>query len=298
MGWKITDWEKFEVSGDKRSPRKFHNGLDYLQLPVKLHGDKFQELMTWRGGPEAFMVWVLLAEAWATQTRDKRNSGVLWSWQDGRPATIEELAKKVRLPTKTIEAAIPKLLKIQWLEEYTVNTPDLQRKYTVNTPEIQTQTRLDIDKTRQDLSALSRAGFEQFWKTYPKKKSKGQAERAFAKTNPDEQLLATMFAKIEQAKMSEDWRKDNGQFIPYPATWLNAKGWEDVYSLPYQHKDLENRKAAEQRAQWAREGKAIAASSKPQAVRLKEALQQVKNEKQRKAQEHAQNGGQDLGRET
>ena len=69
--------------------------------------------------------------------------------------------------------------------------------------------------------------FEQFWKAYPKKKSKGQAEKAFFKINPDEQLLAIMIAKIEQAKKSEDWIKEKGKYIQYPATWLEAKGWED-----------------------------------------------------------------------
>ncbi len=69
--------------------------------------------------------------------------------------------------------------------------------------------------------------FELFWKAYPKKKSKGQAEKAFDKINPDEQLLASMIAMIERAKKSEDWLKAGGQYIPHPATWLNAKGWED-----------------------------------------------------------------------
>ena len=36
-----------------------------------------------------------------------------------------------------------------------------------------------------------------------------------------------MISKLEEFKKSKDWQKDNGQFIPYPATWLNAKGWED-----------------------------------------------------------------------
>ncbi len=69
--------------------------------------------------------------------------------------------------------------------------------------------------------------FEQFWKAYPKKKSKGQAEKAFFKINPDEQLLAIIIATIERAKKSEDWIKEKGKYIPYPATWLNAKGWLD-----------------------------------------------------------------------
>lgn len=70
--------------------------------------------------------------------------------------------------------------------------------------------------------------FDQFWSVYPNKKSKGQAEKAFVKINPDEQLLATMIAKIKQAKtQDQQWLKDNGAFIPHPATWLNARGWED-----------------------------------------------------------------------
>jgi hypothetical protein len=36
-----------------------------------------------------------------------------------------------------------------------------------------------------------------------------------------------MLESLDRAKRSADWVKDAGQFIPYPATWLNAKGWED-----------------------------------------------------------------------
>jgi hypothetical protein len=36
-----------------------------------------------------------------------------------------------------------------------------------------------------------------------------------------------MIATIERAKKSEEWRREMGKYIPYPATWLNAKGWED-----------------------------------------------------------------------
>jgi hypothetical protein len=73
----------------------------------------------------------------------------------------------------------------------------------------------------------AKKGFEKFWAVYPKKKSKGQAEKTFSKINPDEQLLAIMIAKIELAKKSEDWIKEKGKYIPHPATWLNARGWED-----------------------------------------------------------------------
>ncbi len=71
--------------------------------------------------------------------------------------------------------------------------------------------------------------FNTFWEAYPKKKNKGQAEKVFGKVNPDEQLLQTILNAIEQAEKSDDWQKAGGRYIPYPATWLNAKGWEDEF---------------------------------------------------------------------
>jgi uncharacterized protein YdaU (DUF1376 family) len=72
------------------------------------------------------------------------------------------------------------------------------------------------------------SGFSRFWAEYPKKKSKGDAEKAFKAIKPSEQELEAILQAIERAKTSADWLKDGGQFIPYPATWLRAKGWEDV----------------------------------------------------------------------
>ncbi|MBO5837238.1 MAG: hypothetical protein J6Q92_05025 [Oscillospiraceae bacterium] len=39
--------------------------------------------------------------------------------------------------------------------------------------------------------------------------------------------LDTLLSAIDRQKKSAQWTKDNGQFIPYPATWLNGKRWED-----------------------------------------------------------------------
>lgn len=70
-------------------------------------------------------------------------------------------------------------------------------------------------------------GFAQFWCAYPKKKSKGQAEKAWAKLKPSEQLTDLILKAVERATNSVDWKKQDGQFIPYPASWLNARAWED-----------------------------------------------------------------------
>lgn len=71
------------------------------------------------------------------------------------------------------------------------------------------------------------ARFETFWKAYPKHVNKKGAEKAFVKLNPDDGLLETMLAAVERQKQTAQWREQNGQFIPYPATWLNGRRWED-----------------------------------------------------------------------
>ena len=71
--------------------------------------------------------------------------------------------------------------------------------------------------------------FDEFWAEYPKKRSKGQAEKTWVKLKPDEQLFEAIMTGLKRAKTSVDWAKNGGQYIPYPSTWLNAKGWEDDY---------------------------------------------------------------------
>jgi hypothetical protein len=76
----------------------------------------------------------------------------------------------------------------------------------------------------------NKLGFDDFWLSYPKKKAKGDAEKAWSKINPSEHLINKILSAVQRAKTSEDWLKDSGQFIPHPATWLNRKGWEDEYN--------------------------------------------------------------------
>ncbi|HEX5034975.1 MAG TPA: hypothetical protein VFW62_10865 [bacterium] len=69
--------------------------------------------------------------------------------------------------------------------------------------------------------------FERFWKAYPRRVSRAKAERAWRRLKPSEQLTVKILQAVERAKTSEDWRKDGGMFIPYPASYLNQRRWED-----------------------------------------------------------------------
>lgn len=68
--------------------------------------------------------------------------------------------------------------------------------------------------------------FDVFWKAYPRKQGKGAAEKAFAKAKLNGHF-DSMLTALELQKQSEQWRRDAGQFVPNPATWLNQRRWED-----------------------------------------------------------------------
>lgn len=86
----------------------------------------------------------------------------------------------------------------------------------------------DINKnTNNNNKQLAEARFERFWSVYPRHIAKQNAKKSFDKLNPDDELLAVMIRAVNEQKKTDQWTKDNGQFIPHPATWINQKRWED-----------------------------------------------------------------------
>ncbi len=78
-----------------------------------------------------------------------------------------------------------------------------------------------------DLSVEQQPRFDRFWVAYPKKRSKGDAVKAWRKIRPSESLVTRMLSALAKAKTSADWKREGGQYIPHPASWLNAAGWDD-----------------------------------------------------------------------
>lgn len=73
------------------------------------------------------------------------------------------------------------------------------------------------------------SAFDAFWSAYPKKTGKEAAKKSFARAKAD---IGTMLSALEVQKQSEQWTKNNGQFIPNPTTWLNQGRWEDELPKP------------------------------------------------------------------
>ena len=79
----------------------------------------------------------------------------------------------------------------------------------------------DKDKDKDNIASP----FESFWAAYPRKVGKQAAKKAFSKVSVP---VKTLIDAVNSQKNSEQWRKDNGRYIPNPATWLNQGRWDDV----------------------------------------------------------------------
>jgi hypothetical protein len=65
--------------------------------------------------------------------------------------------------------------------------------------------------------------FVTFWNTYDRKVSKPHAAKAWLRINPD----AALAAEIIKAAAAYVKATPDPEFRKHPATWLNARGWED-----------------------------------------------------------------------
>lgn len=88
----------------------------------------------------------------------------------------------------------------------------------------ETETEKTPPNTPQDVTQMN---FQIFWKNYPRKVGKGAAEKAWKKIKTPKAVLTTILTSLEWQKQSENWTKDNGEYIPHPATYLNQRRWED-----------------------------------------------------------------------
>ena len=82
--------------------------------------------------------------------------------------------------------------------------------------------------------------FNEFWSEYPKKRSKQAALNAWKRLAPDKELFETIMAALRLQKQSAEWKRDGGQFIKYPATWLNQGCWNDEMTVQTENASSEH----------------------------------------------------------
>lgn len=120
------------------------------------------------------------------------------------------------------------------------------------------QKELELDRPEADRSTDKPNAFDLFWSAYPRKIAKAAARKAWEKTKGSRPELNTILVALATQKCSAAWTRDGGQFIPHPATWLNAGRWDDevrVGGVPIAETPSQRawREQREQAARWLRE---------------------------------------------
>jgi len=150
--------------------------------------------------------------------------------EKGESATIQDLAFLLRTSEKKVVFALQVLTneRVRWM--YSEGVPEIpgipgKSGAFLNSTQLNS-TQLNTTQHNSTQHNDSRS-FDQFWKSYPKKVGKGAARKVWKKIKPNEKLWSKIIASLEIQKLSHQWTKYGGQYIPNPSTWLNEERWED-----------------------------------------------------------------------
>lgn len=97
------------------------------------------------------------------------------------------------------------------------------------TPEIEKEKEIEKEIEKEKIYTSDSAEFFVFWKEYPNKKNKQTAMGRWDKLKVTAELYEKIMEGLKRAKNSMEWAENDGKYIPHPASWLNAGGWENEY---------------------------------------------------------------------
>lgn len=76
-------------------------------------------------------------------------------------------------------------------------------------------------------SKVGASAFDRFWSAWPKSERKIGKRQCLVtwRANNCDAIADKVMAALDRSKKSKGWRKDSGQFVPMPRTWLNQTPW-------------------------------------------------------------------------
>lgn len=97
--------------------------------------------------------------------------------------------------------------------------------------QLATKRQPSIGKVSIGKESIYTDAFEKFWEKYPRKVSKKTASKSWGKIKMTDTVLDQIMTALGKCCQTEQWTKNNGQFIPHPATWLNQERWNDEVKI-------------------------------------------------------------------
>ena len=188
---KVKNWQDFQHFKDRRPP--------WIKLYREILDDPDWHSLSGDDAKTLIMIWLLASE-------DKA--------MEGNIPDLRTVAFRLRSTESKVNQSLTKLSK--WLYQDDINM--ISSCHQVDIPETETEKRRDRDRD------ILMSDFELFWNNYPKRTGKDKALQSWKKAKP--KIDEVLYALSWQAE-SEQWTKDNGQFIPNPATYINQGRWKD-----------------------------------------------------------------------
>jgi hypothetical protein len=187
------NWDDHQHYKDRNPP--------WIKLHRKLLNDRAFMCLPLASKALAPLLWLLAAET-----------------KDGCfDASYEELEFRLRISKKDLEIGIKPLINNGFFIVASSLLAECLQVAPKSCSETETETETETD-----------SGFALFWSTYPKSKRKqamGKCEELWEK-NKLSGDVQKIIAHVEDLKMSIDWTKEGGQFIPAPLVYLNQKRWQ------------------------------------------------------------------------
>jgi hypothetical protein len=186
---KIRNWEEFQHFKDRTPP--------WIKLYRYLLDDPEWHELSGEDAKVLTMLWLIASE-------DKAMEGNL--------PNLKTLSFRLRMTESKLNQSLNKLN--HWLIRDDIVA--ISQCYQHDAPETETETETE--------TYLCAKNFETFWQSYPKKTGKDAAKKSWMKLRPHiDNILHALSWQIN----SDQWQKQDGQFIPNPATYLNQGRWKD-----------------------------------------------------------------------
>ena len=167
---------------------------------------------------------------WSNLSSDNKATLVeLWllaSENNGKIKNLDEICFRLRRDKPFIAR------QLKQLSNFIIqvgNESETERKQLVSLEESkskrESKSRVEVIQHGQvEVITKSENDFLEFWNLYPKKKKKKEALNAWLKVSPP---IQPVLNAIGWQKQQQDWIKEDGKFIPHPATYINGHRWED-----------------------------------------------------------------------
>jgi len=215
--YQVNNWsEHFEGAKSKTYKNKTS-----CQMPTK-HGLGYRKLIRAKNGPAMFGAWCALVQVLSRHQSPRHGYLTDTGSSDGIPLVSDDLELLTDIPAKVFSEMLQVCAseRIGWVTD-TTRILDGYHADTLVPLDLDSDLDLDLDLD----SDLDSCRFDEFWKLYPVKKGKANAEKKWTLKKCD--VIAPEIMADVEARIAREWDMSQKQYIPHPATYLNGERWND-----------------------------------------------------------------------